>query len=342
MSLSSDLLWGAAGVVLLVALYLWYATIVRRANKVREALASIDAHLRQRHDLIPNLVKLAGRFMEHERGLIEEVTRLRARADTAVAGGMATAGERFAAENALAQATGRLLVTASNDMSLRLWDIPSGRPLGPPLSGHTDSVKCVAVSPDGRRIVSGAWDNTLRLWDPVTRRPIGRPLTGHRALVRSVAFSADGRRIVSSSDDGTLRLFDRVDDAGQCGVVGSGRDTELQDAGFVDRAGEYRVAGRLVNRDAFASDRRLIDRTGSCRHLTIERYPGAGFDPNAGLQLYLCGWYFQPRAISLPNFRRLRRQVEQALDGVTRPIHGTGFDQFGNGIQGHDHRPHRI
>ena len=117
--MSSDLLWGAAGVVLLVVLYLWYATIVRRANKVREALASIDAHLRQRHDLIPNLVKLAGRFMEHERGLIEEVTRLRARADTASAGGLAAAGERFAAGNALAQATGRLLVTAENYPTLK-------------------------------------------------------------------------------------------------------------------------------------------------------------------------------------------------------------------------------
>ena len=74
-------IWIAAGIVALTALYLWYTTIVRRANKVREALGSIDAHLRQRHDLIPNLVKLAGRFMEHERGLIEEVTRLRARVE---------------------------------------------------------------------------------------------------------------------------------------------------------------------------------------------------------------------------------------------------------------------
>ena len=135
-----------------------------------------------------------------------------------------------------------------------------------------------------------------------------------------------------------LRLFDRVDDAGQCGVVGSGRDTELQDAGFVDRAGEYRVACHLINRDTFAGDRRLIDRTAACRHLTIERYSGAGFDPHTGFQLYLCGRHFPPRSIRLPDFRRLRRQVEQALDGVTRPIHGAGLDQFGNGIQGHDHR----
>ena len=72
---------GAVAVAVLAGLYLWYATLIRRANKAKEALASVDVHLRQRHDLIPNLVKLAGRFMEHERGLIEEVTRLRARAE---------------------------------------------------------------------------------------------------------------------------------------------------------------------------------------------------------------------------------------------------------------------
>ena len=75
---------------------------------MREALGSIEAHLRQRHDLIPNLVKLAGRLMEHERDLIAEVTRLRSQAQAA--GGDTAA--RFVTENQLAQATGRLLVTA--------------------------------------------------------------------------------------------------------------------------------------------------------------------------------------------------------------------------------------
>ena len=64
-------------VAVLAALYLWYVTIVARRNKVREALGSVDVHLAQRHDLIPNIVKLAARFMEHERGLMEAVTRLR-------------------------------------------------------------------------------------------------------------------------------------------------------------------------------------------------------------------------------------------------------------------------
>jgi LemA protein len=111
-------IWIAA-VAALAALYLWYAIIVARANKVQEALASIDAHLRQRHDLIPNVVKLAGRFMEHERGLLEEVTRLRARADKALAAGPKALGELFAAENELARQMGRLFATAESYPTLK-------------------------------------------------------------------------------------------------------------------------------------------------------------------------------------------------------------------------------
>src|SRR5687768_12380354 len=116
----TDLPWiWIAAAAALAALYLWYATIVARANKVQEALGSIDAHLRQRHDLIPNVVKLAGRFMEHERGLLEEVTRLRARADTALAAGPKALGELFAAENELARQMGRLFATAENYPTLK-------------------------------------------------------------------------------------------------------------------------------------------------------------------------------------------------------------------------------
>ena len=64
------------------ALYFWYASIITRRNKVREALSSVDVHLNQRHDLIPNIVALAGRYMEHERALLTDVTRLREQART--------------------------------------------------------------------------------------------------------------------------------------------------------------------------------------------------------------------------------------------------------------------
>jgi LemA protein len=96
---------------LLVGIYVWYAVIVARRNKVREALSSVDVHLNQRHDLVPNIVKLAARFMEHERGLIEEVTRLRRHVDRPLSGAPGEVEARFALEGELAQRVGQLLVT---------------------------------------------------------------------------------------------------------------------------------------------------------------------------------------------------------------------------------------
>jgi LemA protein len=112
------ILIGAIALALVIG-YLWYATIVARRNKVNEALGSIDVHLRQRHELIPNVVRLAGRFMEHERGLMEGVTRLRVQADQALSGGAGERGRLFEVENAISRELGRLLVAVENYPDLK-------------------------------------------------------------------------------------------------------------------------------------------------------------------------------------------------------------------------------
>ena len=63
-----------------IVLYLWYGTIVTRRNRVAETLGGIDAQLQQRHDLIPNVLAIARRFLDHERTLLDEITQLRAQA----------------------------------------------------------------------------------------------------------------------------------------------------------------------------------------------------------------------------------------------------------------------
>jgi len=103
-------LWVIIGAAV-AALYLWYATIIARRNKVQEALSSVDVHLNQRHDLIPNIVALAGRFMEHERALLTDVTRLREEARKATPPTPAEVSKRFALEGELGQRVGQLLVS---------------------------------------------------------------------------------------------------------------------------------------------------------------------------------------------------------------------------------------
>jgi LemA protein len=103
-------MWVIVALAAVAALYLWYATIVSRRNKVQEALSSVDVHLNQRHDLIPNIVSLAGRFMEHERALLTDVTRLREEARKTPAT-PAEVSKRFALEGELGQRVGQLLVS---------------------------------------------------------------------------------------------------------------------------------------------------------------------------------------------------------------------------------------
>lgn len=57
--------------------YAWYAGLISKRNRAREALSTIDVQLKQRFDLIPNILKIAKKFLDHEKGLLTEITALR-------------------------------------------------------------------------------------------------------------------------------------------------------------------------------------------------------------------------------------------------------------------------
>ena len=69
---------------------------------------------------------------------------------------------------------GHRLASGSADDTVRLWDADTGQPIGPPLTGHTDTVWGVAFSPDGHRLASGSDDHTVRLWNADTGQPRAR------------------------------------------------------------------------------------------------------------------------------------------------------------------------
>ena len=58
---------------------------------------------------------------------------------------------------------GRLIVTASDDHTLRLWDSETGSPVAV-LQGHSAGVNWATFSPDGRWIFSASNDRTVRTW----------------------------------------------------------------------------------------------------------------------------------------------------------------------------------
>lgn len=98
------------------------------------------------------------------------------------------------------------LASGGMDNTVRIWDIASGECLFV-LTGHTDWVNCLAISPNGDRVASGSEDRTIRIWDAQSGDCVA-VLRGHSKAVRSLYFSPDGNQLVSTSGDHTVRIWD--------------------------------------------------------------------------------------------------------------------------------------
>ena len=61
-------------------LYFLYIGLIKKRNKLKEASADVDVQLKKRYDLIPNILSMAAKFMEHEKTLLSDIVRLRSEA----------------------------------------------------------------------------------------------------------------------------------------------------------------------------------------------------------------------------------------------------------------------
>ena len=104
--------------VILALLYIPYVTVIKNKNKVQEALSSIDVQLKRRYDLIPNILAIAQKFMDHERSLIEDVTKLRTQAlENSKKNN--NIKEQFDIDKKISSVMGKLLVSVENYPQLK-------------------------------------------------------------------------------------------------------------------------------------------------------------------------------------------------------------------------------
>jgi LemA protein len=103
-------------VLALIALLVWftYNRLVSLRQAWKQAFADIDVQLKQRHDLVPNLVETVKGYAAHESGVFENVTAARAGAMRAN-----SVAEKSAAESALSGALGNLFAVAENYPQLK-------------------------------------------------------------------------------------------------------------------------------------------------------------------------------------------------------------------------------
>lgn len=99
-------------VTVTLILYVLYARIIKNKNKVYEALAGIDVQLKNRSNLIPNILEIAKKFMEHEKELISSVTELRTKTDKDYdSNDTAAVKEHMAVASALDAQMGQLMIS---------------------------------------------------------------------------------------------------------------------------------------------------------------------------------------------------------------------------------------
>ena len=97
------------GVIVLILIF-WviviYNNLVALRNNRENAFANIEVQLKQRYDLIPNLVNTVKGYAEHEKGLLERITQART-----AAMGATNLNDKIEAENALSSALAGLKVS---------------------------------------------------------------------------------------------------------------------------------------------------------------------------------------------------------------------------------------
>ena len=108
--------WVVLGVVVVIVIWAIsiYNGLVAMRQRTNQAFADIDVQLKQRHDLIPNLVETVKGYAAHERGTLEAVIAAR---NTAIAA--PGVEQKVAAENMLSGALRQLFALSENYPNLK-------------------------------------------------------------------------------------------------------------------------------------------------------------------------------------------------------------------------------
>lgn len=91
--------------------------------------------------------------------------------------------------------SGSRLASASDDWTVHVWDIPSGKLIRRLFSDSQGPVCALAYSPDGKRIATGSWDREVRVWEAESGESAAAPRDAKYPIL-FLQFSSDSKRII--------------------------------------------------------------------------------------------------------------------------------------------------
>ncbi|KAJ7306116.1 hypothetical protein JRQ81_010482 [Phrynocephalus forsythii] len=139
------------------------------------------------------------------------------------------------------------VVTASQDHTMKVWDLPESLPpkekvpsveilqAAVTVKAHDKDINSVAVSPNDKLVATGSQDKTAKLWACQDGSLLG-VFSGHKRGVWCVQFSPVDQVLGTSSADGTVKIWDLHDFS--CLKTFEGHDASVLKLIFVSRGGQ--------------------------------------------------------------------------------------------------------
>ncbi|CAL5993002.1 Notchless [Hexamita inflata] len=103
-------------------------------------------------------------------------------------------------------ASKEMLITASDDHTLQLYEISPEFKLIAKMTGHARQINQAVWSPNGMFIASCSFDRTVRIWSGQNGKFLSR-FQAHASEVYQVCFSSDSRLVLSGGKDSTCKVY---------------------------------------------------------------------------------------------------------------------------------------
>ena len=100
--------------VFLTFIIVAYNKGIKLRNYVKEAFSTMDVYMKKRWDLIPNLVEIVKGYAKHEKGVLEQITKLRNSEYSTM-----SANQKLQTNSELAQVLTKFMAVAENYPNLK-------------------------------------------------------------------------------------------------------------------------------------------------------------------------------------------------------------------------------